>query len=900
LAINWNEFLTRLKSLLRKHHMDREMAEELEFHQALLREKLLRQGVPQSDVDSTVRRTFGNPARWQERLRELWQFRSLEYLLRDVSFSIRLLKKSPGFTAVAMLTLILAVGANAAVFSLVNGLLLRPLPVPHPEQLAVLGMDQGGPKINYSFPAPFFRALELKHDIFSEVFAYSGREKLLVRGRTNNENVAGMLVSGDYFAALQTPPLLGRYLTSEDDRSGGSPAGLAVVISESFWESWFNRAPTAIGSKLQIANTMFTVVGVMPKRFIGADPTQRPQIFVPLSEEPVIDAPMNLIATGTHGWWLTAVGRLRSGVTLESANAALKPASLPILHDTVTDSHDLEQMEKGHFHFIAEPGGRGFTFARTFFRQPLVALFCMCGGILLLACMNLASLLMARSAARERELATRLALGATRARLVQQLLIESLLIAFAGTAIGLAFAPVVSHALANMLLSGKGREIYLDTSIDIRVLAFSALTVCLSTVLIGLVPALLATSSNLNDQIKEGQHATQAHERKRLLPKVLLAVEVGLALVLVASAGLLATSLVRIYQTGAGFDPQGVVNIDLDMDKQPLDGDALTRLYQQFDETLSHQPGVMNVSFARVVPLSHTVWDDDYTRPGGVPHHMYLNAIGPDYFRTMRIPVYEGREFRWNDTKATGSKVILNQAAAKLFFPDQDPIGQQILCPHCRTTKFEVLAVVGDAKYEDLRSPAPPAAYTPITQFDQKKPSWTAVVRLNGPKAPLADAARSLAAQLAPQIPAPTMTAMDTVVDGSISIERVMALLSVFFAACALLVTGIGLYGTLAYSTARRTSEIGIRMALGAQRAGVVALVFRENAVVAIAGCAAGLVAAVLASRVLASFLYETSPRDPWILVGSVAALAAIASAASLLPAIRAARIEPITAIRCE
>jgi hypothetical protein len=282
-----------------------------------------------------------------------------------------------------------------------------------------------------------------------------------------------------------------------------------------------------------------------------------------------------------------------------------------------------------------------------------------------------------------------------------------------------------------------------------------------------------------------------------------------------------------------------------------------------------------------------------------VAHDLYLNGIAPNYFQTMSIPLLAGRDFRWSDTTPTGLKTILNQSAARLLFPNQNPLGQHIL-RSAKKTDFEIVGVVGDAKYEDLRSAAPPAGYVPIMQIDDKKPSYNAVVRTSGPIAPLASAARTLATRMAPEIPAPGLTTMESVVEDSVSTEWVMALLSLFFAACALLVSGIGLYGTLASSTARRTSEIGIRMALGARRSGVVALIFRRNVGIAGAGLALGLAVAIAASRALASFLYETSPRDPWILIGSAAALATIAAAASLLPALRAARIEPITAIRCE
>jgi predicted permease len=892
-----HQVILKIQSLFRRRRMASEISEELEFHQALLRERLLRQGVPPAELDMAARRTFGNASRWRERLIELWQFGTLENLLRDLGFSTRLLRKSPGFTVVALLTLTLGVGANTAVFSLINGLLLRPLPVPHADQLAVLRMEEGGPQPNYSFCTPFFRSLERNHDVFADVFAYNP-DILQVQGRSANENIPGVLVSGQFFRALQTAPLMGRYLTPEDDRPGGSPEGLAVVITEPFWETWFDRAPDVVGRTLVIANVPFTVVGVMPKRFIGADPTRNPQIFAPLSTDPIIDAPRNHIDDGIHAWWLTVGVRLQPGVTLARANASLATVSRPILHQASDDADFIGEEEKGHFHFVAEPGSRGFAYARLVFRRPLLAMFSMCGGILLLACLNLAGLLMARATARERELATRLAIGATRQRLIQQMLVESLLIAILGTAAGLAVAPLASRSLAAILLSvDSGWR--LDTSLDVRVLCFAACIAVISAVLIGLVPALEATAGNVIDHIKDGQHARQPQERRRILPRVLLASEVALALVLVVGAGLLATSLVRLFQSGVGFDPRGLVNIAFRMDKQQLEGDALMSQYQQLAEGLNRQPGVKNVSFEFIVPLSHRGWNGRYGAPGAQPQLIYMNSVGPDYFATMRIPLFQGREFTWADSKASGLKITLNRSAANLLFPGEEALGQQVIEERSHST-YQVVAVVGDTKYRDMREPAPPSGYVPIMQDEQKKLSLTAVVRTDGPQAALGSAARSLAARLAPTIPAPTLSTMNEVLNDAMSTERMMALLSVFFAGCALLVTAIGLYGTLAYATARRTSEIGIRMALGAQRSRVTLLVFWENALVAGIGSLAGLTIALSVYRAMGSFLYGTSPRDPWVLLGSVAALTLIASVASLVPALRAARIEPMAAIRCE
>jgi len=899
MAGHLDEFLLRIKALLLKRRLDRDLADELAFHEAMLKEKLLRQGVPQSEVEVATRRRFGSSSRWHERLRELWQFRSLENLSRDISFSARVLRKSPGFTSVAILTLALGVGANTTVFSMINGLLLRPLPVPASDRLSVLGINDGLLS-TYSFSEPLFRGLEHRHQVFSKVFAFN-HMTMQVKGDSGTENVIGQLVSGELFPALETSPLLGRTLTPLDDSKGGNPQGFAVVISEGFWQRWFNRRPDVIGQKLQINNMVFTVAGVMPKRFIGADPLQRPELFAPLAAEPAMNGARSMTEAGFHAWWLTVMGRLQPHATLEQANAQVASGTGAVVHEVIPDPKWIADREKRHFRFTAESGSAGFSYIRLFFKKPLMAVFAMCGGILLLACLNLASLLMARGTARQKELATRLAMGATRGRLLQQLLVESLLIAIMGTIAGLAVAPLVSRSLSALLLAGQ-TEVHVDTSLDLRVFAFAALTAVVATLLVGLVPALQATSGTLNESIKHGQHATRAHEHRTLLPRAVMATEVALALMLVVGAGLLASSLVRLYRSGVGFDPRGIENIALRMDQQPLEGDALLQFYRQLGDGLARQPGVKNVSFAMMVPFTHFIWDENLSSVGSKIYAIYQNRVSPDYFQTMRIPLFEGRDFRWSDTRSSGAKIVLNQAAVRLLFPNQNPLGRLVQKQEDgKTVSYEVIGVVGNAKYEDLRSDAPPTGYLSMTQDEgHQTRSYSAVVRVEGPRAPVASAARALVMQADRGIPAPVMTSMEETVQDSLSAERTMAWLAVFFGACALVVTAIGLYGTLAYSTARRTSEIGIRMALGARRAQVAGMVFAQNAAVAFVGTAAGLLVALLASRALASFLYGTSTRDPWVFAGSIVVLAAIASAASLLPALRAAKIDPMAAIRCE
>ena len=891
-------FLSRCIALFRSRRLDADLDEEMRAHIDLATHDNLKRGMSMRQARTAAIRSFGGLTKIKESYRNQRGLPMLEQVSRDIRFGIRQLLRSPGFALTAVLTLALGLGANTAVFSLINALLLRPLPVPHADQLSVL--NYGNPsetEANYSFSFPVFRALEKRHDIFRNMGAFSERP-MQVRGRSGNVNVYGSMVSGQFFEMLQTPPLLGRYLTPQDDQKGGASSQFGVVISYGFWQSWFNKAPDVVGRKLIIANAPFVVVGVMPRSFTNVDPTSRPEIYLPLWSEPVIDAPYDNIAAGFHSWWMRVLVRRNPGVTVQQADAALRAASDSILQEAVPDADWLKEQRKQHTQIGVEPGSTGYSYLQRSFARPLIAVFALCAAMLLLACLNLASLLLARSAARERELATRLAMGASRRRLIQQLMVESLLIALLGTAAGMLAAPIVSNTLKAVLLGGDSNTM-LDTTLDIRVFAFVSLTAIVATLLIGLIPALRATSQNLNEQIKSGSHTMSGHERKRFLPRVLMGLEVALALMLVVGAGLLAASLTRLYRTGLGFDPRGVVNLSLDMGKQPLDGDPLVRWYQSYGETLSHQPGVRSVSFASITPMSGNIWISTYHSSwSGGDKSTHMNTVAPAFFQTMRVPLLAGRDFRWNETKASGSKIILNQAAAKLLFPDRNPIGQQVFKDEKNSS--EVIAVVGDIHYASISEAAPPEAYISITQDEGHKSSYTAVVRNDGPPAALAAASRSLAAQMSPDIPPPVMISMSDQLDNSISSQRMMAMLAVFFAACALLVTAIGLYGTLAYATARRTGEIGIRIALGAQRTQVIGLVFRENAWIAISGSIAGLIAALLASHTLASFLYGTSTRDPWVLIGSVAALLCVASSASLLPALRAARIEPIQALRNE
>jgi predicted permease len=890
-----------LPQIFRRRSLYSDLSEEMRLHLEECTEQLMQdEGLSRAEAGRRARVAFGNHALIEERSREPWQWPRIENLLRDVSFSARLLRRSPGFTLVAILTLTLGVGANTAMFSLLNGLLLRPLPVPHARELVLLRMTDL--PFSYSFSAPLFRAVEKRHEVFRDVFAFSGRG-LQLRGKDGNEQVAGELVSGQFFDGLATAPELGRALTPADDRKSTGAGGYGAVISDAFWKIHFNRDRGVLGRTLTLNGVVFTVVGVMPPSFIGADATSRPEVFIPLSSEPLIDAPIDSIASGNRSWWLQAGARMNSGISLVRANAALKASSPAIIGEAIPDPKwTFGKHGRGSLSVYAEPGAAGYSYLRTEYRDPLLVTFALCILLLLIACVNLASLLLARAASRDREIATRLAIGASRGRLIQQLMIDSLLLALLGTGAGLAVAPLASRLLVAMLTGSQNRSA-LDASLDWRVLLFAAGAALLSTLLVGLLPAFQATAGDLVQHMKDGARGSRKGEHRRLLPKLLLILEVAMAMVLVTGAGLLGASLFRLYHSGQGFDAHGLLEVDIDPDRQPLEGDALMRMYHDISNRIQLLPGVRAVGYVNAPPLSGSTMTGSQHVPGGGDRDVYINNVGQGYFSTMGVPVLQGRDFTWQDKPEPARSIILNQSAARIFYPAGDALGKALgdFDDKRKETVSTIVGIVGDTKYSTLKEPAPPTIYAPIgTYKDFKKPEFTAMVRYDGPVAPLVTAIRGILASASPDIPAPDFRTMENEVDKSIAAERVMALLSIFFGVSALLVTGIGLYGVLAYATARRTAEIGIRMALGAARAQVVRLIFRENAWVAGSGCMAGLIAAVLASRALSTFLYGTSARDPWVLALSLIVLCSIAALASLIPAVRAASVDPMKALRSE
>ena len=889
------EKLLKIVGLVRRTQRELELSDELAFHLAMKEQKYVEgQGMTKQEAAEQATRDLGGLERWKEVCRDVARWRWLEDFGRDLLLAARMLRKTPIFTAVAIFTLTAAIGANTAIFSLMNAILLKSLAVPAANRLAILRIQPDD--FGYYFNYPLFKALQKKADPLFKTFAFTGHG-LHLRTPAGIEGVTADLVSGNYFSALQIPPKLGRWIGPNDDRPG-TPDGAVVVVSDQFWRQRLASDPKAIGRKVSFTEGAFTVVGVMPDSFRGMNKDEILDAFVPLELEPVVDAPFNSIAAGYRIWWFEVGAKLNQGVSIDQANALLRASSNTVFAASYPDSNF---QFNGHkikdLYLTAEPGAAGYSALRLRFRRPLSVLMIFVGVLLLIACLNLATLLMARAASRTREITTRFALGASRARILRQLGTENFLLAVIGTTLGF----VSSIGLARLILTlFTSSSETVDTSPDLRIFLFTAAVALIATVLTGIAPALRSTDDGLNGGLREGSASIRGAERRRLWPRVLLVSEVGMALVLVTGASLLGYSFVKLHNIPLGFEPKQLVFFQLEMGKDTRNPHALIGRYRDVLEVMRTLPGITGMALSAVVPLTGNWSTAGVHVPGHEQHEVWRNRVGPDFFRTMKTVVLEGREFRWTDTDKSRPVAILNASAARLLFPKQSPIGRSITLEDNKPPA-QVVGVVTDVKYSTLRDASPPTLYSSIMQApDSDNNSLTLLVRTAGAPSPVITAVNKLVRRIEPDIPTPAAESMEQTIAEGLSTERLMAALALFFGGLALLITAVGLYGTLAYTTERRTGEIGIRLALGAQRLDVISMIGSENGLIALVGCAAGIVGSLAASKLISSFLYSVSAKDPVIFGAAALLLLAVATAASLIPAIKAARIDPLTAIRYE
>ncbi|HXT73213.1 MAG TPA: ABC transporter permease [Candidatus Angelobacter sp.] len=832
-------------------------------------------------------------------------------LWQDIRFGLRMLGKSPAFTAIAILTLALGIGANTAIFSFTDQVLLRNLPVPHPEQLVVLrspGPNHGRTSSDGDsaavFSYPMYKELRDRSSVFSGLLTCFAID-VNVSGHGQMQSARGELVSGNFFQTLEVQPALGRVFTGSDETAPG--ANPVAVLSYGYWARQFGADPSILNAPLTVNGTALTVIGVARKGFYGVQIGATPDIFIPITMHAQMSPEDGLSLDTRTDHWLAILGRLKPGMRRKRAEASLQPVYVPLLEE---DAKLLKLSGSHYKQFLAKPlqltdGSGGRQILQQSAEEPLLVLMGMVGLVLLIACANLASLLVARGEARQREIAVRLALGAGRGRLVRQLLTESLLIGVAGGAAGIALASWCLNAMMGAIPSDVGMT-GLQGGLDLRVLWFAAVATLLTSILFGLAPAMRATRVNLQSTLKDQGSSVSEGRSNIRMRKILIVAQVALTAVLLAGAGLLARTLVSLEHTNLGVHAENILQFSVEPD---LNGDSAAQTVALSDrarQRFAAQPGVRSVS-ASWMPIfadddsSFNITPEGYAMHPDEDTNVQYNYIGPNYFSTMGIPLIAGREFTEADTAKSQKVIIINEKLARRFFAGRNPIGLHIAqgAGNKVHPDMEIVGVVADSKWGGPRDTIQPFLYEPYAQ-NPLLGGLTFYVRTERDPAQMAATLHATMEQLDSNLPVNNMRTLRAQIDDEMFNDRLVAILSISLALLAALLAALGLYGVLSYVVARRTREIGIRMALGGQRADILRLVLGQGARLTVIGGAAGIVAALALARLMSSLLFGVSANDPLTFVGVAVLLGIVSGAACYIPARRAVRVDPIVALRYE
>ncbi len=847
----------------------------------------------------------------------------VEMVGRDFAYAVRTLRRGRGFAAVAALTLALGIGANTAIFTLLDQVLLRLLPVKNPQQLVLLtmrgkhyGNNWGGNAISY----PMYRDFQDHNEVFSGMFCRFPNPVSMTFG-AQSERVAAELVSGTYFDVLGVGTALGRAFTPEDDRMpDGHPL---VMLSYDFWRQRFGGDRQIVGKTVLINKHEMTIIGVAQAGFDGVELGYSAKIFIPvMMEKEIIIGPMKML-TDRRSRWVNAFGRLRPGVTETKAKAALQPFMHSMLEMEVKEAafHNASAYAREQFlkcWIDVLPGSQGRASLRRELRTPLWVLMATTGMVLLIACANIANLLLARATGRQKEIAVRLAMGATRGRIVGQLLIETLSLSALGGILGLALAFWADKALMAVYLPSDSNALNISAVPDFRILLFTLAVSVATGVIFGLAPALQSTRPDVGRTLKDQAGAVVGGGHGRLR-NVLVVTQVALSLLLLIGAGLFLRSLKNLSNLGTGFPAERLVGFNIDPSLNGYTPQQLNGFYQQLTDSLGAIPGVKSVAVASMRIMENNEWDSGLTAEGYSPTkaddhpQAYMNQIGPGYFATLGVPIVAGRDFRLTDNHVikradatddfdtTPTTVIINEKFAQRFFAGHNPVGMHLgfgTDPGTHTD-MEIIGVVKDIKYTNLRDEIPIQAYVPYMNSPYLG-GMTIYVRTAGEANQLMSSVRARMRELDANVPIYKMRTMEEQISNSLATERMIASLSTVFGFVATVLAIIGLYGVMSYSVAQRTREIGIRMALGAEQGKVIGMVMREVVTLIAIGIGVGVPAALVLTRVVKSQLYGLEAHDPWTLGLATGLLAMVACAAGYLPALRASRVDPMKALRYE
>ena len=910
---------TGLRSLVRRNKVNRELDEELSAYLEMAAVEKMKLGMSRKEALREVRLERGSLEVTKEIVRTGgWEF-FVETCWHDLLFGVRMLAKSPGFTATAVLTLVLGIGANTSIFSLLNAVMLQSIPVRHPDQLVVLrwsvhelpeesniGTSSYGdclwvPGVHQScsFSYPMYKAILTHTNVFSSVLAMAGAGQLDLSGNGPASLVGGELVSGNYFDTLGVSSALGRTLAPSDDQPDAAPV---IVLSHPYWQRAFGSAPDAVGKTIRLNGAPFTIVGVIDPQFTRLTPGKPHDIWVPLSQAaslvPSWNEQRRTIDDATN-WWLAIVGRLKPGGTMAQAQAATNLVFRnQMLHGAKPLLKEIDEPQ-----LALLPAQKGLVGFRQFYDKPIYILTVAVGIVLLIACANIAALLLARATAREKEMAVRLALGAGRARIIRQLLTESLLLSSAGAALGIVLADWSAQALAAFISKNAYSTLFIDTRPDARILAFTLGIALLTGILFGIAPAFRGSRINVGLALKESaasSDATKVPGRRFGLGSALIVAQVALSVVVLTGAGLLVRTLANLRNIDPGFDTHNVLLFGINPKLTGYSNDRIQTLYSELQTRLASMPGVISASYSSGTLLSAGQWTSGVHiegQPEKTTVETDMLAVGPSFFETMRLPLLNGRTFAASDLRSTQAVAIVNQTFVRRFLEGRNPIGLHLggTTPSGNKVEREIVGVVADAKYDDLRKPLEPTAYIPL----QEGEAYFALRTSSKPEA-LIPEVRRLVGALDDNLPLFDMRTQTQTIDRLLFNERLVAKLSSLFGALALILACVGLYGLLSYEVARRTREIGIRTALGAQRREIFRLVLFQGLILAMVGALVGIGAAIGVTRYLGSLLYGIRATDPATFVIIAFLLIGVALLACYIPSRRATRVDPLVALRYE